>query len=204
MMVPTFWLLGTVYCWACVQHPADPPRSILGPAWSETPGSDAPCWSLLLLLHLEPTGVLSAQTEALHVLPHSRHQEEKQEKMWKENIQWIDDVNLIVWMCGCLYLCVLFFEASTDVIYLQLFLLVLSWQSLLMDLQLLHFLSNMPRKPHSPVLCSPAHLCVSLSVWVKEHKRSNLFKKSKQNFCEFTRLLLETMPLLARLCPPAW
>lgn len=85
-------------------------------------------------------------------------------------------------MCGCLYLCVLFFEVSTDVIYLQLFLLVLSWQSLLMDLQLLHFLSNMPRKPHSPVLCSPAHLCGSLSVEVKEHRRSNLFKKSKQNF----------------------
>lgn len=85
-MVPTFWLLGTVYCWACVQHPADPPRSILGPAWSEAPGSDAPCWPLLLLLHLEPAGVLSAQTEALHALPHSRQQKERKHPMnwWRE------------------------------------------------------------------------------------------------------------------------
>lgn len=67
-------------------------------------------------------------------------------------------------MCGCLYLSILFFKAGIYVIYLQLFLLVLSGQSLLMDVQLLDFLSDMPRKSQCPVV-SPAHLrvCVSLS-----------------------------------------
>lgn len=74
-------------------------------------------------------------------------------------------VGVAPWMCGCLYLNILFFKAGIYVIYLQLFLLVLSDQSLLMDVQLLDFLSDMPRKPQCPVL-SPAHLrvCVSLSL----------------------------------------
>lgn len=59
---------------------------------------------------------------------------------------------------GCLYLQSLFFKASVDVVQLQLFLLVLSGQSLLMDLQLLHLLQDPSRQPHRPVLLSPAHL----------------------------------------------
>lgn len=58
-----------------------------------------------------------------------------------------------------LYLWSLFFKTNTDVVQLQLFLLVLSGHSLLLNLQLLHFLCNLSRQPQSPVL-SPAHLAL--------------------------------------------
>lgn len=72
LLIMTFWLLVRVCCWGYEQHPADSPRRISGPAWSEAPGSDGPCWSWLLWLHHEPSGVLSALKGAPHALPHSR------------------------------------------------------------------------------------------------------------------------------------
>lgn len=71
-LILTFWLPGWVCCWGCEQHLVGPRKRILGPAWSEDPGSDAPCWSLLPWPPLEHPGALSAHTGAPHAPPHTR------------------------------------------------------------------------------------------------------------------------------------
>ncbi len=70
--VLTFWVPGWVCCWGCEQHLVGPRKSTLVPAWSEAPGSDAPCRSLLPWPRLEHSGALSAQTGAPHAPPHTR------------------------------------------------------------------------------------------------------------------------------------
>lgn len=199
-LIQTFWLPGSVCCWGYEQHLTGPQESILGPVWSEAPGSGAPCWSLLPWPHLEPSGVLAAQTEVPHALPHTwrgKSEEKAETKVWIPRIMSnIMLIMLIIWqylthgtfkpkmhkdktldtfhtylsnsdiyefskLCHtkfwtemhklgeavkmCLYLYCLLFKASLDVINLQLLLFVFSWQSLLMNLQLLHLLQDPSR-----------------------------------------------------------